>query len=60
MKYNFEYTFESELNRVLQTYSKKDFYIKYGYKILLPKGLSLSNSYELDKLKSAIKINEFY
>lgn len=55
MKYDFECTFKSELNRVLQTFSKKEFYIKYGYKIILPKGFTLKNDYELGNLKYTIK-----
>jgi len=54
MKLNFEYSIETELARVRNTLQKKDFYIKNGYKIIMPLGYSLRNN-DFDNVEKQIE-----
>jgi hypothetical protein len=54
MKLNFIYDIQSELQRVLFTYSRKDFYLKYQYRPSMSAGFDL-NTTDLSNLKQQIE-----
>lgn len=55
VKINFIYDIDSELYRVYDALKRKEHFLKYNYKINLPKGFSIESD-NLDNLKSQIEI----